>query len=67
LQEALRRPLFDDLAGDLLDECLPVRRWDVRLVGDFLAVDTLAEVEGLKRDEAILLSVYCFEHQQRFP
>ena len=34
----------------------------MRLVGDFLAVDTLAEVEGPKRDEAILLSVSEDEH-----
>jgi hypothetical protein len=42
LQKTLRGSLLDNLAGDLLDECFPVRRWDVRLVCDFLAVGILA-------------------------
>ena len=37
LQEALRRPFFDDLAGDLLDEGFPVGWGDVCLVCYFLA------------------------------
>lgn len=39
--------LFDDLAGNLLDEGFPIRRWDVSLIGDFLANSMLVVEVGV--------------------